>query len=1134
MLKQIIVAENPLDPNSWEQHFATDIREFLVERYGDKFPDTGRIYHGHVSVDHDITPSDERGIERLGELEGPFYVVIYPHDPITIIVAVVAVAAVAVAVSLALTPPVPSLRNTQSESPNNELSARENRARVGGRIPEIYGTVTSTPDLVAVPYKEFVDHQEVEYAYMCIGRGSYAIDADSIRDGETILSEIAGASVSVYGPGTSPNSGTPQLIVGSAINEPVWKVVRSNAVNGQELLAPDASNFSGLFNTKFVYPNQIVTTATGIDFTELFTASTSLIVSNATYTEVVGSGSTDTPTAKFTSAGTIVYSSGTPSFSAGDVITVSPAVFLTEVDTVIDLSGTYTVSSVSSTTITLSSPATVNGDWSDIATGYAASETYAKAVTIESEGESLTVNLAGTYTISSVTANTISLSSPASVNSDWNDLTQYTGNQTGLMSPTMYSTGIVWIGPFTLDVDDLEQIYINLVALNGLYKDDGKQQYAFNIQVEVEATPVDANGNAIGSAETTTGTVIGSSKTRGTRALTIKFNPTFTGRCKVRARRITNSDTSFEGSVIDEVKWRDLYAMSPVNETDFGDITTVHSLTYATDGALALKSRKLNMDVTRKIPTRTSGDQFTTTLTATNSADEIISAIALDPKIGNRQKSEIDFDSIYDTVAAVKAYFGTDEAGEFNYTFDSDNFSFEETMSTIATAIFCTAYRRGNVLKLSFEKATENSTLLFNHRNKLPGSESRTVQFGGPKEQDGVEYEYVDPADGSLVTLTIPYDNPPDNPQKVESVGVRNYAQAYFQAWRIWNKIQYQNVLTDFDATQEADILVLNERILVADNTRTGTQDGDILAQDNLTLTLSQDVVFETGETYTIFLQHYDGTVESIAVSAGAQANEVILATAPKQAISLDSANYARATYQVVKDSSDRETAFLVNEKSPRDNFTSGITAINYADEYYLNDELLLWLPFGPSGTADRSAHLRTVTLAGTATTTTDDTRGVVYSSGASTGFINLNLVATASYTKAVWLNLAVAGDNGNIMSTVAIDEYFYYDGTKIKAQHYNATLGNDLIEVAYPYDADEWVHAAVTYDADGAIAKIYLNGELAISEGNFNQRANLSTLQIGAFANGTHWNGKMDDFRYYKRALTAAEIRKIYRQTLA
>ena len=193
-----------------------------------------------------------------------------------------------------------------------------------------------------------------------------------------------------------------------------------------------------------------------------------------------------------------------------------------------------------------------------------------------------------------------------------------------------------------------------------------------------------------------------------------------------------------------------------------------------------------------------------------------------------------------------------------------------------------------------------------------------------------------------------------------------------------------------------------------------------------------------------------------------------------------------------------------------------------------------MWLPVRPRFILNSSAHTKTVTPQGTATTATDDVRGVVYSSGASTGYLDLDLVATASYTKAAWVNLTTAGDNGNIMSTVAIDEYFYYNGSTIAIQHYNSTLGNDNVSVAYPGGSDEWVHVAATYDAAGAVAKIYINGALAASEGSFNQRSNLSTLQIGAFANGTTWNGKMDDFRYYKRALTASEILKIYRQTLA
>ena len=333
MLKQINFSENPMSPDDWETHFAMDVRDFLIDKFGDKFPDTGRIYHEQVALDHDVTPHDEASIERLGELDGPFYVVIYPHDPITLIVSIIAVAAVAA--SFALAPPAPALRNTQSESPNNELSARENRPRVGGRIPEIYGTVTSTPDLIEVPYSEYIDHQEVEHSYMCIGRGSYDISADNVRDGETKLNEIAGTSAATYGPGTSPNSGTAQLTIGDAISEPVLKSTRSNAVNGQELPPPNANNFTGTNNVKFVSPNQIVTTASGIDFSDLFGSGSTILVSGAGYSEITGTGSTDTPTAKFTSIGTIVYSTGTPSFGAGDVITVSQANFLTENDIII-------------------------------------------------------------------------------------------------------------------------------------------------------------------------------------------------------------------------------------------------------------------------------------------------------------------------------------------------------------------------------------------------------------------------------------------------------------------------------------------------------------------------------------------------------------------------------------------------------------------------------------------------------------------------------------------------------------------------------------------------------------------------------------------------------------------------------
>jgi hypothetical protein len=228
--------------------------------------------------------------------------------------------------------------------------------------------------------------------------------------------------------------------------------------------------------------------------------------------------------------------------------------------------------------------------------------------------------------------------------------------------------------------------------------------------------------------------------------------------------------------------------------------------------------------------------------------------------------------------------------------------------------------------------------LIFNHRNKLPDSESRQISFGYVNDNDGVNYDYVDDNDDAIVTYYIPEDQSAVNPKKVESVGVRNKLQAYFHANRLWNKIKHQRIATEFTATAEADILLKQDRVLVADNTRQGTQDGEVVSQDGLELTLSQDITFEVGQTYTIFLQHNDATVQSIAITAGSVSNKVLLATPPAIPLSLDDANYAKATYIIVGSDDSREQAFLIEEKNPQDNFTFNIRALNYDDRYYAND----------------------------------------------------------------------------------------------------------------------------------------------------------------------------------------------------
>ena len=946
-MKLVTLALNPLEPETWTTQEVSDIRDFLMEQF-EEWPSTARIYHKQVSSATDVTPNDETEVERLGHLEGPFYVVVYPGEPITIIFAIVVVAAVVMA---AQTPPTPTLRNTQNQSPNNELSERSNKPRPNARIPDIFGTVRSTPDLIAVPYKIFENNEEVEYSYMCIGRGEYDVPTLGIRDDTTRAIDIAGTSVEIYSPFTSPNSGdAPQLRIGTAINMPVLNVIRSNSVNGQVLRAPNDQNLRGNSNIRFSAPNEIqLNPAAGLDFTDKFAAGDTLTVAGAAEYD---SYLTETKTIVAFNGGYFRFeipSSTLPSvYSAGKKCVLTGAQF-SQYNTdgfysaSYDLSGIYEIASVALEItgngtifspyvyycrINLVSPSSINPKWSS-ANGITSTSA---GIRVQNGAE--IYNLSGVYEILSVSDTIVTLSNPSAVNSQWGSIAV-----TNYISPSLSTTGPKWVGPFVLEKTDLSQVFANFVALNGLYKDDGKNQQRFDVTCEIELTPLNADDSARGPAETFQTTIEGSATYRSTRAVTLKADPTFTGRCAVRARRVTPSDLHFQGSVVDEIKWRDVYSVSPVTKTHFGNVTTVQAVTYATSSALAIKERKLNMLATRKIPLRVSGSTFTNELYPTNNAAEIISAVCLDAYIGNRQASEIDFDAIYNAVAEVEDYFGSSFATEFCYTFDSNNLSFEETIKSIADAVFCTAYRRGNIIKLSFEKETEDSTLLFNHRNKLPGSETRTVRFGNQDNFDGVSFKYIDPNDDAQVTYYIPEDLSAVNAKEVESLGVRNKLQAYLHAWRTWNKIRYQNVITEFTATQEADLLVNNDRILVADNTRPDTQDGEVISQNVLELTVSQNLKFGVYPEYTMFLQLYDGTLDAIPVVAGSSARKVVLSRAPRLPLSLEDDFYARTTFMLVGNSEPRENAFLVSEKESQSNFTSVVRAVNYDVRYYANDK---------------------------------------------------------------------------------------------------------------------------------------------------------------------------------------------------
>jgi len=281
-------------------------------------------------------------------------------------------------------------------------------------------------------------------------------------------------------------------------------------------------------------------------------------------------------------------------------------------------------------------------------------------------------------------------------------------------------------------------------------------------------------------------------------------------------------------------------------------------------------------------------------LTATRSAAQAMIHCALDEFIGRRSVYEVDIQQILTEEQRVVSYFGSAAAAEFSGTLDDSNLSFEETAGMLASAMFSEAYRFGSKLQLNFEKPQENAVLLFNHRNKVPKSEKRSFSLGLKNSYDGIELEYTSPEDDARIKYVASDSVAPKNLKEIKSSGIRNAAQAKTRAWREWNKIKHQHISCQFDALDESEILRRNDKILVANQTRIDTQDGEVKAVDGLMLELSQNVEFSAGEIYFIYLQMPDGSVDSVQISPGLMMNEVILQRAPVQPLVVDKDRYLK------------------------------------------------------------------------------------------------------------------------------------------------------------------------------------------------------------------------------------------------
>ncbi|WP_295378350.1 host specificity factor TipJ family phage tail protein [uncultured Pseudacidovorax sp.] len=911
---------------------AASLAEWLLDHYGARPSCALQIYAGEPSADTRV----EQTVEAIMAAAADEYTVLQSPGAdggaSFFIAFVLSVASAA----LAPDPQMPANVNRTQESPNNALGARDNQVRLLQRIEDIYGTVRSIPTQIMATYTKYIGNEQVEFGYYCIGRGYY--DVSDLRDADTLLSYIRGAGARVYPPFTSPNSGSPQLSIGEPITDPVLTVRRSQEIDGVTLMAanqlqlapnalyllakagPARTVSSGIAGGSYAVPassyDQILQLQPHPNIGSISEVGQTVDISGVPNDPIV----TDRTVSVWVDGPARTYKIN--EFVGGEVVPGDTMTFTGFAAA--ENNGTFTVQSASGQDVTF-----VEG-------GQLSTAFYEYGIDVHIVHPIPSFN--GTRTIRTVADQRLELTTAV-----WAVDRLYESS-----SPVtiVVNNGLTdWTDWITLPATDRNRVWCNFMCAQGLYAENGGK-FTATVGYEVQVERLDGALNPTGQVEGFSSAMSASSTAQ--QAETVEHYTAWTGPARVRARRTTPFLYAWQGTVVDEVKWVDLFSVSPVDKAHFGALTTVHTMTQATTRATAVRNRQLNALVTRRIPTWTGsgfsggfdgeGRHVWGDLHGTAYLRDVLAAVSLDPVIGRRTLAELDMVQIDATAAQVYAMHP--QAAAFNYTLDADTLSYEETVNMIAEACFCKAYRQSGRLRLAFERAQAAPTAMFCHRNKEPDAETITRTFANDADYDGIELVYQDPDTERAETIRLPAGGDYTKLKKIERPGIRFFAQAWLHANREYRKLLGQRMTIETSVTGDGRALVPMSRIDVVDNTVFQAYDGEVMAQAGLVLTLSRPVVFEAGEQHSILLQRRDGSVQSIMVEPGPTARQVVLQSVPDEALVTTPTpeDGIRTSFSFASNSMRLAQAWLLQEMDLRDEPYVKLVGVNYSDDYYAMD----------------------------------------------------------------------------------------------------------------------------------------------------------------------------------------------------
>lgn len=429
------------------------------------------------------------------------------------------------------------------------------------------------------------------------------------------------------------------------------------------------------------------------------------------------------------------------------------------------------------------------------------------------------------------------------------------------------------LGPFVANDagTDASALAVDVVMPRGMYyaNDDGGLS-PVTIAWTVQAQEIDDDGVAIGSW-VTLGTHSKTLATSTPQRYSYKYGVA-KGRYQVKLTRTDTKQT--DSRYGHELAWYGLRAYLPGAQT-YGDVTIVAMKMRASNNLSAQASRKVNMIVTRKLPTWHPDTGWSASNVATRSIAWALADIGRADYGGKLPDSRIDLQALYDLDAVWSA-----RADTFDAVFDSQS-TIAESLAITARAGRAIWFQQGGIVHVVRDGPVTVPVAMFSQRNIIKGSLKIDYVMPSEATADCVDVEYFD-ADvwkWRTVRATLP-GGTSVKPAAVKLTGVTSRAQAWREGMYTAACNKYRRRMPSFASEMDGFIPTLGDLVAVQHDLPRWGQSGEIVdwVPATKTATVSEPLDWSAGGAHVLAFRGRDGSsIGPFSATAGADAYHVVL-----------------------------------------------------------------------------------------------------------------------------------------------------------------------------------------------------------------------------------------------------------------